>query len=388
MLRVIPFVPLLALTAFAHDWLIVPGERVGPVTAKSTEASLRAAFGSDAVVARSIQIDKTVQVPGLEIYSSRPGESLAVVWPRKEQNQWWPLLVIPCYGTAQADCRWRTASGVRTGLPVAELEKLNGRPFLLYPSEKSRHWTEPAWKEGRLATELGEDVDLAFADPGYPFTSDEPYVETNATPLAGRPLVVDRFFIFLLSGTRAAPANDSTIVLGERIGPVPIHAAFETLRESLGAAQVHRVVTTADEGMGDIPGVSIFFDQKGREVLLRRDGNLVCGTAHPLGASGEYVGANGYRGCQWHIAGGIPLSAPVATLERLNGRPFVFNGCCFDLGGLVTSWEGGKLSASPAVRIAVGCPGVQPQRLMGEKVIRSDDPDIRRQKCLAEVINF
>ena len=164
----------------------------------------------------------------------------------------------------------------------AELERLNGRPFLLYPSEASRHWTEPAWKDGRLAAELGEDVDLAFADPDYPFTTRELHVETNAAPLSGRPLRVDRFIVFLLSGPRGAPLNDSTIVLGERIGPIPLQAAFETLRETFGATQVHRVVTPADEGMGDIPGISIFGEQKGREVLLRRDGNLICGAARPL----------------------------------------------------------------------------------------------------------
>src|SRR6266700_519825 len=94
------------LPLIAHDWLIVPGERVGPITARSTEADMRAAFGG-AVVRAAIQIDKTVAVPGVEIYRGRSGESLAVVWPRKELGLWWPLLVIPCYGSTGPECRWR-----------------------------------------------------------------------------------------------------------------------------------------------------------------------------------------------------------------------------------------------------------------------------------------
>jgi len=86
------------------DWLIVPGERVGPVTARSTEASLRAAFGSAAVLATEIRIDKTTTAPGVEVYRGRAGESLAVVWPRKENGLWWPLLAIPCYRPAGAEC--------------------------------------------------------------------------------------------------------------------------------------------------------------------------------------------------------------------------------------------------------------------------------------------
>ena len=129
-----------ALPVFAHDWLIVPGERVGPLNANSTEASLRAAFGNAAILQAEIQIDKKTTVPGVEIYPGRPGESLAVVWPREEHGLWWPLLVIPCFGSRGTECRWRTASGVRAGTTVAELEKLNEKPFWIYSSTREPWW--------------------------------------------------------------------------------------------------------------------------------------------------------------------------------------------------------------------------------------------------------
>lgn len=50
-----------AFPAVAHDWLIVPGERVGPITARSTEAGLRVAFGCAAMVPAKIQIDTTIE---------------------------------------------------------------------------------------------------------------------------------------------------------------------------------------------------------------------------------------------------------------------------------------------------------------------------------------
>src|ERR1035438_350008 len=115
----------IVLPVCAHDWLIVPGQRVGPVTARSTENELRTAFGSPRVVRTSIQIDKTHAAPGLLIYGGRPNEALAVVWPRQEFGLWWPLIAIPCYGSTTSDCRWRTASGVRVGATVTELEMKN-----------------------------------------------------------------------------------------------------------------------------------------------------------------------------------------------------------------------------------------------------------------------
>src|SRR5882672_11021943 len=104
-MRLILFLAV-ALTACAHDWLIVPGTRVGPVTATSTDAGLRAAFGAAAVTPSEIRIAKSATAPGIQIYRDRPGESLAIVWPRKEHGLWWPLLVIPCYGSLGAECKW------------------------------------------------------------------------------------------------------------------------------------------------------------------------------------------------------------------------------------------------------------------------------------------
>jgi hypothetical protein len=383
MLRTLRFTILLvaALPLWPHDWLIVPGERVGPITARSTEASLRAAFGNDAVVQSAIHIDAATTAPGVEIYRGRPGESIAVLWPRKDRTLRWPLQVIPCYGPAGAECRWKTVTGVRTGLSVADLEKLNGKPFLLYPPQQHlQPWSQPWWNEGKLAGELGEDVELSFDDSEPVNSSSDTYMRSNEKTLAGRPLRITSLSVFLLSSQRTVPANDWTIVPGERFGPIPRGAAAEPLRETLGPAEVHRVLASADEGLGDIPGISIFGSHPGREVLLRRDGDLICD------------GYN-YRECRWHIAGGIPLTTTVEALEKLNGRPFVFNGCCFDLGGVITSWEGGQLAklqrALERARFAVGCEGDQPKRLIGDGAsLRSDDPDILRLKCTVHLVNF
>ena len=94
-----------------------------------------------------IRINNNTTASGLEINRGKPGESLAVVWPRKEGQFRWPLLVIPCYAQTGVDCRWQTAEGVRVGMGIAELERLNERPFLLYPDLNSNRWTDAWWSE-------------------------------------------------------------------------------------------------------------------------------------------------------------------------------------------------------------------------------------------------
>ena len=368
-----------ALPVFAHDWLIVPGERVGPITAHSTEASLRAAFGNAAIVQAEIHLDKKTTAPGVEIYPGRPGESLAVVWPRKDDGLWWPLLVIPCYGSTGTECRWRTASGVRVGTTVADLEKLNEKPFWIYSSAREPWW-EPWWDEGKLGSHLGEDIELYFDDPGPKFYTSRGYAPSNGIQSAGRDLRIGQMFVFLLSGRRTATANDWTIVPGQRFGAIPMHAAAEPLRETLGAAQVHRGLVDGAEGIGVYASISIFGGQADREVILSTEQDSICG------GPGR---ADPYKGCKWHIAGGIPLTSAVEAMEEFNGRPFLFNGCCFDGGGIVDSWEGGRMPGRPHPLFAVSCEGEQPERLTGDgKMVRSDDPDIRRQKCTVSVVIF
>jgi len=349
----------LALPAQAHDYLIVPGQRVGPIIATSTESTLRKEFGA-AFTPATIRINPTTSAPGAEIYSSQAKQSIAVVWPRQEKGLWWPLLVIPCYRAA-ADCQWHTREGIRPGLSVAELERRNGKPFLLYPSPEARTWTYPYWNSGALAVQLGEDIDLAFDEPAHEFTNGPTYTES-----AARPLRIDRMLVYLLSAHRAAPPNGWTIVFGQRIGPIPMHAELAPLRETLGAAQVHRIVTQGDEGIGDLPGIDVFHGN----VVMRPDSTSVCG--------GEY------KGCRWHIAGGIPLGGTLAEFARLNGLPFTFNGCCFDLGGIITSWEGGKLAQSTTGRFVVSCPHTR----SGDVELHSNDPDILKQRCTVSLLDF
>jgi len=358
----------------AHDWLIVPGKRVGPVTITSTEAELKAAFGAAAVKRARIRINEQTEAAGLEIYRNKPAESLAVVWPRSEGGFRWPLQVIPCYGQTGVDCRWRTAAGVRVGIGIAELERLNETPFLLYPDINSKAWKDASWSKdilvktpGKLSEHLGEDIELEFEIRVKPENADLGYVASNETPLGGSNLAVSRMLVHLLSVQGRLPKLDWTV--GGRFWSAIRPDKMELLRESLGPAQVHRIVQQGEEGIGVFPGVSVFAGQKDRSLQYSQAGAIICGTD--------------YRNCRWRLEKPFALIMTLGQLQRLNGRPFLFNGFAWDLGGVITSWDGGKLEnrRSPETYF-VSCERDYPERMMGDgTTLRSDDPELKKLNC-------
>ena len=72
----------------------------------------------------------------------------------------------------------------------------------------------------------------------------------------------------------------------------------------------------------------------------------------------------------------------LAWVEKRNGRPFEFAGFAFDYGGIITSWEGGRLERMlKRSRVAVNCGDDYPERMNGDVQLHSNDPDLRRRKC-------
>jgi hypothetical protein len=113
-------VALLAASASAqrNDWLIVPGQRVGPVTRATTRAELDSLFGRDNVHDGRFE-GGDVPEAATVVMSSDSSAALAITWEREH-----PATIHICFETQSGPCRWRTASGIRIGLPIRELENL------------------------------------------------------------------------------------------------------------------------------------------------------------------------------------------------------------------------------------------------------------------------
>ena len=131
-------------TAQKNDWLIVPGQRVGPITGSTTRAELDTLFGKENV--RDGSFDSSdVPEAATVVFGNDTSAALAVTWDKERAAN-----IHICFGTQTGPCRWRTASGIRIGLPLMELQKLNGKPFQLMGFGFEGQGAVTSWRHGAL----------------------------------------------------------------------------------------------------------------------------------------------------------------------------------------------------------------------------------------------
>lgn len=116
-----------AETAFAQnaaDRTIVPGVRVGAIAKNMPLATIKRIYGANARVG-TIKTGEG-DFYGAELFVDKP----AYLRVYSENKRTADMVEI----TAE-NSPWRTAEGVRVGSTLADIEKANGRPFLIKPYE-------------------------------------------------------------------------------------------------------------------------------------------------------------------------------------------------------------------------------------------------------------
>ena len=127
-----------------NDWLIVPGQRVGPVTAATTRAELDTLFGKENVRDGSYEGGDAPEAATV-VFGNDSSASLAVTWSNERVSA-----VYVCPQTKTGPCRWRTASGIRIGLAIRELERLNGKGFQMGGYGFNSGGAVKNWRKGAL----------------------------------------------------------------------------------------------------------------------------------------------------------------------------------------------------------------------------------------------
>lgn len=137
----------------------------------------------------------------------------------------------------------------------------------------------------------------------------------------------------------AGETNDWLIVAGKRVGPITPTATRADLTRIFGEKNVREEEILTTDGSQE-PATRIFGDQPNDTLaILWQDESpgahirriLFCHAMDPLST------------CRWHTPEGIAFGTDLKSLEKLNGRKFKLNGFDWGYGGLITSWEGGRL---------------------------------------------
>jgi hypothetical protein len=133
------------------DWTIVPGERVGPITAKTVRADLPRLFGSIPIEDDAIELDEGIVLPATLLSKTTPSESLAVVWDGKGSGAH-PKQIFLCRGRRRGPCKWHTADGISDGTQLSQLVALNGKPFTVSGFGMNYGGNVQSWDGGKLET--------------------------------------------------------------------------------------------------------------------------------------------------------------------------------------------------------------------------------------------
>lgn len=127
-----------------NDWLIVPVQRVGPITAATTRADLDNLFGKQNVHDGNLEGSEVPEAATV-VYGNDASAALAVTWDKEHV-----ATIHICFATNTGPCKWRTAGGLRIGLPLRELEKLNEKSFQIAGFGSEGQGTVTSWRHGLL----------------------------------------------------------------------------------------------------------------------------------------------------------------------------------------------------------------------------------------------
>jgi hypothetical protein len=138
---------LATLPALAKDnYLIKPGKAVGDIGSKTTKAQLRNIFGAANVKDATLTRAEGEQVPGTIIYANDSKRRIELTWTKKAVVQ-----DVQIRGTTSL---WHTAEGITLGTSLAQLEKLNGKPFKFSGFGWDGGDQILNWENGKLAVPL------------------------------------------------------------------------------------------------------------------------------------------------------------------------------------------------------------------------------------------
>jgi len=142
---------LVSARVLAADWVIVPGERVGPIDAGASEAKLVELFGAANVKRVSFEVEPGEAVPATTVFADDSTRRAIVLW-RDPETRVAPETVL-IRGERSV---WRTDKGITLGTPLATLRRLNGKPLSLTGFGSDLGGTVLDCNGGSL-TEFGQD---------------------------------------------------------------------------------------------------------------------------------------------------------------------------------------------------------------------------------------
>ena len=169
-MRLLSALCLLAFaTSYAEAQDFQKFECDGVFGADTSHARIAESFGADNVTFAQISGDEGTYPEATVIFPAVPEKRLSIVWQGGERH-------TPNYIFIGENSTW-TVNGLRVGMTIEEVEKLNGGPFLLGGFNDMDRGAVDDWQGGNVTSSSGPcrvNVEFGYGYLGVPISLDDP----------------------------------------------------------------------------------------------------------------------------------------------------------------------------------------------------------------------
>lgn len=135
----------------------------GPFAADSSEAKMKEAFGDTNVVFKVVPGPEGTELNATVVFGDDPARMLTVYWMDEEKRQGIASIDVQAdwgadpegYDPWKREILWQSAEGIRVGSSIEEVEKANGKPFLLSGFDWDYGGYANSWEGGALEPKAG-----------------------------------------------------------------------------------------------------------------------------------------------------------------------------------------------------------------------------------------
>ena len=174
-------------TPAESEFILVPGKKIGKISAeKCSPQDVLTAYAPDVAI-DSIDLGEGLKVEGLILYPDDLQKRVEFFWDYEIDSLRPSFIKIS--GDEQGGTRWKTAEGITIGTPIEEVQRLNGKPFLIYGFEWDYGGMVKSWNEGKLSETLGLVFTPSVSEVPEYLMGDSEFSSDDESLLSVRPLV-------------------------------------------------------------------------------------------------------------------------------------------------------------------------------------------------------
>ena len=144
-------------SSFSIDWLCIPGERVGPITAETSISTLKEIFGEKNIRTLDVSSEELDTGPKILTYIFPDDKNeLRIQWKDETfKNPW--VVAFNNKGT-----QWKTPEGITIGSSLEEVMRINKKDFILTGFGWEYGGWVKSWNDGELGKKYKNKLSVFF----------------------------------------------------------------------------------------------------------------------------------------------------------------------------------------------------------------------------------